>query len=132
MILKNAYFSIDGVDLSDKVKQLSFDRSIEVQDTTTMGSNSRTKEPGLKDASGSVTFLQGYGAGSVEATLDAAFGEIVPFEFRAKNDAVSADNPSFTGNLIITSLNPVAGGVGESQEAPINFDVTGDVTRATA
>lgn len=130
MILKDVHFSIGGNDLTGYVKQLSFDQSVEVQDNTTMGSNSRTKEPGLKDASGSVTFKQDFSA--VDAVLSSAMGSTVDFAFRQQNEAVSLTNPEFSGQMIISAYNPIAGGVGESQEATISFDVTGDVTRATA
>lgn len=132
MILKDAHFTVDGVDLSAFVKQLSFDRSVEIQENTTMGSNSRTKEPGLMDASGSVTFKQDYAVGTVDDTLHGLMAQVVSFEIRPKAAAVSTTNPSFTGNLIVTSYNPVAGGVGESQEATLSFEMTGDITRATA
>ena len=132
MILKNAHFTVDGTDLSGNVKQLSFDRTVETQDDTTMGNDSRTKEAGLQDASGSITFKQDFSAGSVDDTISALLGSLVAFAIRPDNAAVSATNPEWQGTLIVTSYNPVAGGVGESQEATINFDVTGDVTRAVA
>ena len=96
MILKDAHFTVDGVDLSAFVKQLSFDRSVEIQENTTMGSNSRTKEPGLMDASGSVTFKQDYAVGTVDDTLHGLMAQVVSFEIRPKAAAVSTTNPSFS------------------------------------
>ncbi len=133
MVLKNAYVSINGVNLSDHVSQVNIDYSAETIEKTVMGANSKGKIAGLKDWKVTIEFAQDYDAAKVDATLFPLVGAAAfPVEFRPDAGVVSATNPKFTGNAILASYPPISGSVGELAKAQITLEGDGDLTRATA
>jgi hypothetical protein len=131
MILKNAFISINGVDLSDHCRTLNMEVGVEPQDDTAMGDDTRSSEAGLIIYSISAEFYQDFAAGKVDATLfpllgAAAFAVIV----RADAGAQSATNPSYTGSMILTKYNPVSGTVGDEHMCAVEFAAAGDIARA--
>jgi len=132
-VITNAYVSINSVDLSAFVKQVTLDWKAEVQDDTSMGATARSRLPGLRDWSFDVEFFQGYGASEVDATLFSLVGaSAFAVELRGDGAAVSATNPKYTGTALLENYQPVAGTVGEAQMAPARFVGRGTLTRATA
>ena len=49
MILNNGYVSLDGTDVSDKVRSISTPRTRETHDDSAMGDETRLFESGVKD-----------------------------------------------------------------------------------
>lgn len=131
-ILKNAFVSINGVNLSGQVRSLSLTPGIEPQDDTAMGDNTRTSEAGLKIWALTVQFFINYGSGSVDATLFPLLGA-APFPVIVRPDAgaQAPSNPGFSGNMILVSYTPVSGEVGAEHLVQAEFAAAGDLTRAT-
>lgn len=134
MILKNAFFSLNGVDLSDHVQEISLELGREGQDDTTMGHNTRTMESGLKTWSLSVTFKQSFVAGKVDATLFGIYntGNVVAIILRPEKGAKSATNPEFTGDVVLESYSPLGQSVGDFHTAPVQLAAAGNLTRTTS
>lgn len=132
-VITNAFVSINAVNLSAFVKQVTLNWKAEQQDDTAMGDTARSRIPGLKDWDFDVEFFQDYAASAVDATLFSLVGA-APFavEIRGDGAAVSATNPKYTGNATLESYQPVAGEVGQNQMAPTRFLGVGTLTRATA
>lgn len=134
MILKDAFVSINAVDLSDHVRSVNMQLGVEPQDDTAMGDNTRSAEAGLKIYSLSVDFYQDFAASEVDATLfpllsAAAFTVIVRAD---KTAGMSATNPNYTGSMILTSYPPITGEVGTEHIVTVEFAAAGDISRATA
>jgi hypothetical protein len=134
-VLRNAFFSVNAVTLSSHVAQIAINTSKDTPGDTAMGDSSQSfLADGLRDATLNVTFNSDDAAGAVSATLWTIYtgAAAVAFEIRADTAAVGTTNPKYTGSVILTSGAPIAGSVGETQQESVSFQVTGDVTRATA
>lgn len=132
-VLKNAFVSINGVDLSDHVKQVTLKYSAEILEDTAMSATFKSRIAGLKDWSMDVEFYQDYASAKVDATLFPLVGA-ASFACILRPDAAvaSATNPSFTGNAVLPAYTPVAGSVGELAMASVTFEGDGNLTRATS
>lgn len=132
MVLRNAYVSLNSVDLSSLVRQVTLSYSAELQDDTAMGDTARSRIGGLKDWSLSIEFFQDYAAGKIDATLFSLVGSTFAVELRSDTGSASATNPKYTGTGILESYQPVGGTVGENLMAPVSISGVGALTRATA
>ena len=135
LCLDNASVTINSVDLSDHVKSIEIPVDQSVVETTAMSSVGwRTKKGTLRDFTVSITMLQDYAASNVDATLWAAFigTASVPIIVIPVNAAVTATNPSFTGNIWINDYKPISGSPGELSEISMTWTSDGGLTRATS
>lgn len=121
VIYKDAYFLINSVVLSDHVKSLTLNYEAETQDDTAMGDDTRSMLGGLKNWSASVEFHQDFAAAEVDVTIFSLVGVSTDIEIRPTSAAVSATNPSFTGNAMITTYSPLSGSVGDVLPATIEL-----------
>jgi hypothetical protein len=129
-VLKNAFLSIDGNDVSDHVESLTINYSAETPEKTAMGDNSLTRLPGLKDSSVDANFRQDFAAGNVDAILFPLVGAAAfPVIIRPDAGAKGAANPEFTGNFLLASYNPLGGSVGDVAAAPVTMVADGDLAR---
>lgn len=137
IVYTDALVTINAVDLSDHVRQLTLTYEAEMLDNTAMGtSGTRSMIPGLKNWSLSVEFYQDFAAGSVDATLfpligAAAFAILLR---PVKSTVVGAGNPNFSGNAVLESYPPITGEVGALGMASAQFRAGGGsaLTRAIA
>lgn len=112
-IFKNGFVSINGNDLSSDVQSVEISRSVEQQDDTTMGDNTRSVKGGLKGWSATVTFVQDFANAALDSILDPLVGTTVPIIVRPDAGAVSTSNPNYSGNALVASYNPIGGSVGD-------------------
>lgn len=133
MILKDAFVSINGVNVSAFVRSLALSPGVEPQDDTAMGATTRTSEAGLKIWALTVQFFQSFAAGQVDATLYPLIGAApFPIIVRPTSAAKSATNPEFTGSMILTSYTPISGEVGSEHMVQAEFAAAGNLARATS
>jgi len=130
-VLKDAFVSLNAVDLSSHVESITINYGAETPERTSMSENARTRLPGLIDWSVDLSFRQDFGANLIDATLfslvgAAAFGVI----FRPTSAAKGATNPEFTGNALLGSYNPIVGTVGDTAGAPVTLTGDGALARA--
>ena len=132
-VYKNAHLSINAVDLSDRVESLTLNYGAETPEVTAMGDGTRTRVPSFIDWSIEVQFRQDFAASNVDATLFSLVGAAA-FAIIIRPDAgvIGATNPEFTGNALLTSYNPLSGGVGDVAAAPATLMGDGVLARATA
>lgn len=135
-VLRDATVVVNGVDLSNRVQSVSVDESMETQDSTAMGNQSRSFNGGLFADAVDVTFHQDFAAGSVDATLSNLFRNRTSHTVVVKptSSAVGATNPSYTLTGIISEYNPISGSVGDELTCDVswvNTSTTG-LVRATS
>jgi hypothetical protein len=132
-VLKNAFVSINAVDLSDHVRSVTLPLSAAEIESSCMGSDYVTNLAGLKGASLDLTWAQDFAASNVDATLYAVWNGAVAVAILVRRDAgaTSATNPEFQFNAILTGYTPISGSVGALHEVPSTFVSDGTVTRAT-
>ena len=87
---------------------------------------------GLEASTLQLDFLSDEAAGSVDATLSAAWGTTVAFELlQDKTAAVSATNPLITGSILVNKTQDINGATGDIAKQSITFTVNSATTIAT-
>lgn len=124
--------TVNSVDLSDHVRAVTADISIDELDDTAMGDDSRSRIGGLKDVSVTVEFNQDFAASEVDATLWAAFGTVIDVVVVPTSGSVSATNPSYTFPVLVSSYSPFSNSVGDLATVSVTWPGSGTVTRATS
>ena len=114
-------FKVATVDLSDHVTAFTLNRQADQLEVTAMGDTAHKFVTGLSADTITVSFLNDTEAGSVLATLQAAYGTTVAFTaIQDKVAAVADTNKLYTGTILIDSIPDINGSV--SDEAM--FDIT--------
>lgn len=132
-VLKDASVTINAVDLSAHVREVTIDYEAEIEDDTAMGDDSRNKLPALKNATFTIEWAQDFAAAAVDATLFSLVGAAAfAFSIKPTSAAVSATNPNFNGNALLRNYQPLAGRVGVLATTRTTFEVTGDLARSTS
>lgn len=108
--------------------------SLEADDveTTAFGAAWRTRIAGLKQGTVDFEFHQDFGSGAIDSLFAANFGSTVAVKVRGGTAAISATNPEFQFDVLVTKWNPIDGSVGDLATNKVSFPITGTVTRATA
>jgi len=132
-VLTDAFVSINGVDLSDHVNQVTLNYQAELQDSTTMGDDTRERLGGLKDWSLDVDFYQDFDAASVDDTLFPLVGTSFTVIVRpVKGTVVGATNPNYSGTGILESYPPLGGSIGEMSASSVTIQAAGTLSRLVA
>ena len=78
------------------------------------------------------SFLNDTAAGSVLATLQAAYGTTVSFSaLQDKSAAVSATNKLYTGTILVDNLTDINGAVADLGTQSVTWNVSGTIAVAT-
>jgi hypothetical protein len=117
--------SINGSPFSTSLAAATLDVTAEEQDVTSFGSTYRSRIGGLKDASISLDFHQDFGSSAVDATLFPLLGSIATVVITPTSGSVSATNPSYTGEFLVTQYQPFASSVGDLATLSISWPVAG-------
>lgn len=128
----DAYVTVNSVNLSDHVRQVTLNVSADELDTTAMGSTYRARIGGLKDWTVTVEFNNDYAASNVDATLWPLLGTTTTIAIRATSGAKSATNPEYSGSVLVSQLAPVGGSVGDLATTSVTWQGAGTLTRATS
>lgn len=123
--------SINGTDFSTSLAAATLDITVEEQDTTAFGDSARTRIGGLQDASISLDFHQDFGASAIDATLFPLLGTNATVVIAPTSATVSATNPEYTAECLVTQYQPFASSVGDLATLSVSWPVTGSVTRGT-
>jgi hypothetical protein len=126
----DAYVLINGVDLSDWVKSVQLEVSVDELETTAMGATTKARIAGLKDWTLSIEFNADYAAGAVDITLWPIFGTVVAIEVRPTSGARSATNPGYNGTVLISKLPPVGGSVGDLAKVSVQWPAASTLFRS--
>lgn len=124
--------TIDGTDFSTSLAAVTLDVSVDEQETTAFGNSYRTRIGGLKDASVTLDFHQDFASSGVDETLFAALGTDVAIVIKPTSETISATNPSYSFNALVTQTQPFASSVGDLATLSVTWPVNGAVTRATS
>lgn len=118
--------------LSTSLASVTLDITTDEVETTAFGSTYRTRIGGLKDASVSLDFHQDFGAGSIDSLLFPLLGSTVAIKIAPTSGTVTATNPQYEFDALVTQYQPFAGAVGDLATLSVTWPVSGAVTRATA
>lgn len=124
--------TINGTNLSTSLNSVELAIESDDLETTAFGGEWRTRVGGLKSGSVTLSFLQDFGAGAVDATLFPLLNTLATVVITPTSSSVSATNPSYTATCLVNSYSPFASSVGDIATLSVTFPVSGTVTRATA
>jgi hypothetical protein len=121
-------------DLSDHVASVTLSSTYDVVETTAFaGGNvpnaAKTRQAGLVDNSVTLEFHQDFAAGEVEATVYPALGGIAAIRISPTQGAVSATNPEYQFNALVSEWTPLNGAVGELATASVTWPITGAIVK---
>ena len=110
------------VDFSDHVTAFTLTQQSDQLEVTAMGDTAHKFVTGLSADTITVSLLNDTAAGSILATLQAAYGTTVAF--KAIQDtvaAVSATNVLYTGTFLVDNLTPLNGAVADEGMMDLTF-----------
>lgn len=129
---KDSVFKIDNsggtlTDISSYVNSVDFPETADVAETTTLGDGSKTYIVGLKDSSLSIA---GLWDSTLDGILGAVIGQSATLSFEYSPEGTGSGAIKYTGECILTSYAQNSP-VGDVVSYSADFQVSGDVTRAT-
>ena len=131
-MLNNASVTINSVDLSSYVTSITLSQSADNLEDTAMGDTSRSYIGGLKSGSVDIEFNADFAASKTEATIFPLVGTSTAVVVKPVDASVSATNPSYTFNAIVTEWDTLNGSVGEIATHSVSWPITGAITKATS
>ena len=132
LVLKDAYFAVGSVELSDHVRTVTLNYSAESLDKSAMGTETRVFTGGPKNWSVDLDLYQDHASGSVSDTLFPLVGSSTfTITVRPTTAAAGSSNPQFAGTGYLESFPPVAGTIGDLAMASVRILAGGDLTRTT-
>lgn len=133
MVLTTQYVSVNAQDISSYVNKCELVVEVDDQEVTTFGDAGwKTYLGGLKAGTLSIELFNDYAASDLDSDLWSLLGTVVAFEVRPTSAVVGAANPKWTGSVLVKSLQPVGGGIGDAANMSLSWPTSGAVTRATA
>ncbi len=132
-VLTDADVNLDGNDLSDHVESLTINYGAETPEQTAMQDITRRRLPGLIDWTVDITFRSDFASGNLDSILFPLVGAAaVVLVIKPTSAVVGPSNPTFTGNVLVGTYNPLAGTVGDTSNSTTTLTGDGTLTRAEA
>ena len=136
IILSNGVVTtLNSVVLSDHVTSAQINRSFEELNITAMGDTSVKFVKGLESSTITLDFLNddiASGAGSVRATLQAAWGTTVPITMKQTSAVVSTTNPLYSTTILVNNTTDINGSVADISTQSITFTCNSAIVITTA
>jgi hypothetical protein len=140
IVLTNVEVTIAGVDLSNHIASVTLGSTYDVVETTAFaGGNvptaAKTRQAGLVDNSVTLEFHQdfasaGVGETPVEQTIYPLLGTLANVTVKPLDGtAVSATNPEYQFNALVSEWTPLNGAVGELATASVTWPISGVIVK---
>ena len=129
LVFNNPKITINSVDLTDQIAQVSLDMSFAEVDTTAFGNTAVTRVAGLGDHSFGASFHQDFAASEVEATIYPLLGTTTQITLKAVNSTTATDNPLYTFTVLVSEWAPISGAVGDLLTADVTWPVSGGIAK---
>jgi hypothetical protein len=123
--------TVAGTDFSTNLNSVELSQEADELETTAFGQNFRTRIGGLKTGSVTLNFMQDFGAGSVDATLNPLLGTIATVIVQSASGTVTSTQPKYTAECLVTQYSPFASSVGDIATLSVTWPTTGTITRGT-
>lgn len=122
-VLLDASLVVNSVDLSDHVQSITVTQNADDVDVTAMGAVAHAHLPGLRNDEITVTFLQDFASGKVDATLSPLVGSAtgVAVVVKPTSAAVGSTNPTYTVTATLFDYQPLQGSVGAADTITATF-----------
>ena len=124
--------TLNGSNISDSVAQATLELTAADVDVTDFGSGGFTEVVGgLKSGTVSLDFHQDYAAGAIASLLNPLLGSIATVTLKPNGSVTSATNPVWTATVLVNSISPITGAVGDLATFSVSYPTSGSVTSAT-
>ena len=87
---------------------------------------------GLKSGTLTLDFHSDYGVGGINTILNPLLGTVATVTLAPNGTVGSSTNPIYTVPVLVNSVSPIAGAVGDLATFSVSFPTSGEVTFATA
>jgi hypothetical protein len=125
--------TLNGTAISDSVASATLELTAADVDVTDFGSGGYTEVVGgLKSGTVSLDFHQDYGVGAISTLLNPLLGSIATVTLKPNGSVTSASNPMWTATVLVNSITPISGAVGDLATFSVSYPTSGSVTSATA
>jgi hypothetical protein len=125
--------TLNGSDISSSCAAATLELTAADVDVTDFGSDGFTKViGGLKSGTVSLDFHQDYGVGAISTLLNPLLGSIATVTLKPNGTATSSTNPVWTATVLVNSISPISGAVGDLATFSVSYPTSGSVTSATA
>ena len=132
-IVTNPKITINGSNVSTSVAAATLELTATDVDVTNFGSSGWTEVlGGIKSGTVSLDFHSGYAAGEINTILNPLLGTIATVAINPNGTAPSSTNPTWTATVLVNSVSPVAGAIGDLATFSVSYPTSGSVTFATA
>lgn len=132
LILTNPKITINSVDLTTHIDQITIEQNYADIDVSTFGTLSKLHLAGLSDNKFTVSFLQDYASGSVDATIFPLVGLTTNVAVLPVNAATSSVNPAYTFVVVVLDYKPLDAAVGAASKSAATWPISGVVNRLTS
>jgi hypothetical protein len=126
MVLTDCFIKISDVTFSGAATSVAISYSAEAADITAFGDTTRNNIGGLLDWSMAFEFNADE---SVTGEMFDMVGTVVGVEVRAKSTAISAANPAYKGQALVTEYSPIDGSVGDKHTVSMSVVSAGELQR---
>jgi len=124
--------TVNAVDLSTLVTNITINRSFDELETTTLGDQGHRFVKGLEASSITIDFLNDEASTKTLQTLNSTWGQNVTVTFKQTSAAVSAANPLYTMTCLINNTTPVNGAVADLSTQSVTWNVSGTIAVTTS
>jgi hypothetical protein len=125
--------TLNSTDISSACASATLELTAAEVDVTDFGSGGFTKViGGLKSGTVSLDFHSDYGVGGISNLLNPLIGSIATVTLRPNGTVTSASNPLWTATVLVNSVSPISGAVGDLATFSVSYPTSGAVTSATA
>ena len=130
LILTNVVVILNTTNtISDHVASVTLTTDVAEVATTAFGDTAITRVGGLKDNSVQFEFHQDFAALNLESIVYPLIGTVVPVAVRPTSGVISATNPEYQFNALISSWSPISGAVGDLATVSVTWQISGAITK---
>ena len=129
LILTNPKITINSVDLTTHIDQVTIEQNLADIDVSTFGTNSKLHLAGLSDNKFTVSFLTDFAVGSVDQTIYPLVGSTTNVTVQPVSGATSSSNPVYSFVVVVLDYKPIDAAVGAVSKSAATWPISGVVTR---
>jgi hypothetical protein len=119
--------TVNAVDLSALVTNITINRSFDELEVTTLGDSGHRYIKGLEASSITIDFLNDSDSSKTLQTLNSQWGNNVTVTFKQQDAVISAANPLYTMTCLINNTTPVNGAVADLSTQSVTWNVSGTI-----
>ena len=132
VVLTNPRVTLDAVDISNHITSLSINTNFDLVEVTQVGDIAKKMVAGLEDNSVTFEFQQDFdiiGNGGVDALIYPFRGLNINCTVRPVNAAISATNPEYQFQCVVSQWSPLSGSVGDLATTQVQWPIYGAITK---